>query len=440
MNTLAVLGLILAVLVLGVGAYKGLGALTATLLASLVVVLSSRMDIWQGFSEFYMKGYTGAYTNFFLMFCCSSLYANLMNTSGSASAIGYQFIDWFGKKKVLLVCFIITSVLTYGGVSLFVVVYAVGPIMFLLFKEADLPRHLTMAVVIAGSATFTMTSLPGTPSLTNVIPTQFLGTTLTAAPIMGILASIAIFTMVVFYMNKAEKKARANNEHWSYPEGVDPALFEVADRKTLPSSLKAFTPMIVLMSIIIIGSKFGINSTMLATAAMLAGSLVIYVLNLDKFKGKDLKKIVATGLEGGIDGIGGYAGVVAFGSVVSNSAAFAAIVEWVVSMQMNPYVQGVFATMIVSAVTGSSSGGLRIMFTAFADSFIASGANLELLHRLVSISADALDTLPHSPGLFLMFAVLGLTHKQAYKHVFWTSSVIPLIVTFVSLIILVMFF
>lgn len=440
MNALAVIGLILAVLVLGVGAYKGLGALTATLLASLVVVLTSGMNIWEGFSGFYMQGYTGAYANFFLMFCCSSLYANFMNVSGSATSIAYQFIDWFGKNKVLLVCFIITSVLTYGGVSLFVVVYAVAPIMFTLFKEANLPRHLTMAIIIAGSATFTMTALPGTPSLTNVIPTQFLGTTLTAAPIFGIIASIAIFVMVVIYLNFCEKKAKANNEYWTYPEGVDPALYEVQDRSLLPSSAKAFLPMIILMAIIIIGSRMGMNSTMLATGAMLAGTLTTFVLNIDKFKGKDMKKVIATGLEGGIDGIGGYAGVVAFGSVVSNSSAFAAIVEWVLSMQMNPYVQGVFATMVVSAVTGSSSGGLRIMFTAFAEDFLASGANMELLHRLVSISADSLDTLPHSPGLFLMFAVLGLTHKQAYKHVFWTSTVIPLIVTFVSLIILVSFF
>ncbi len=153
-----------------------------------------------------------------------------------------------------------------------------------------------------------------------------------------------------------------------------------------------------------------------------------------------MKKVIASGLEGGIGGIGGYAGVVAFGSVVSNSEAFAAIVQWVISMEMNPYAQGVFATMVVSAVTGSSSGGLRIMFTAFADGFLASGVNLELLHRLVSISAGALDTLPHSPGLFLMFAVLGLTHKEAYKHVFWTTVFIPSVITLVSLAILVMFF
>lgn len=440
MNVLAVIGLILAVLVLGVGAFKGLGALTATLLASLVVILTSRMGIWQGFSQFYMTGYAGAYTSFFLLFCFSSLYANFMNVSGSAASIGYQFIDWFGRKRVLLVCFIITAVLTYGGVSLFVVIYAVAPIFFLLFKEADLPRHLTMAVAVAGSATFTMTALPGTPSLTNVVPTQYLGTTLTAAPIFGILASIAIFVMVVIYLNWCEKKARANDEHWSYHESMDPALFEVADRSTLPSSVKSFAPMIILMSIIIIGSRFGIDSTMLAVGAMLIGTLAVYVLNFSKFKGKNLKKLIASGLEGGIDGIGGFAGVVAFGAVVSNSPAFASIVEWVLSQKMNPYVQGVFSTMVVSAVTGSSSGGLRIMFTAFAEDFIASGVNLELLHRLVSISADALDTLPHSPGLFLTFAVLGLNHKTAYRHVFWTSTLIPLVVTFVSLIILVMFF
>ena len=440
MNALAIIGLILAVLVLGVGAYKGLGALTSTLLASLVVILTSGMNIWEGYSNFYMQGYTGAYAGFFLMFCCSSLYANFMNVSGSATSIAYQFIDWFGKKKVLLVCFIITLVLTYGGVSLFVVVYAMAPIMFTLFKEANLPRHLTMAIIIAGSATLTMTSLPGTPALTNVMPTQFLGTTLTAAPVFGILASIAFFIMIVFYLNLCEKKARANNESWSYPEGVDPSKYEIQDRSKLPSSIKAFLPMIILMIIIIAGSRFGLNSTMLATGAMLAATLTVYVLNLDKFKGQDMKKIIASGLEGGIGGIGGYAGVVAFGSVVSNSEAFASIVQWVLSLEMNPYAQGTFATMVVAAVTGSSSGGLRIMFTAFAEEFLASGANMELLHRLVSISAGSLDTLPHSPGLFLMFSVLGLTHKEAYKHAFWTTVFIPTVITLGSLAILVMFF
>ncbi len=439
MNTFAVIGLFLAVIVLAVGAYRGLGALTSTLLASLVVILTNGMGIWQGFSEFYMNGYVGAYAGYFLLLCSSSMYANFMNESGSATSIGYQFIDWFGRGKVLLICYAITVVLTYGGVSLFVVIYALAPIAYTLFKEADLPRHLIVAATTAGSATITMTSLPGTPALTNVIPTEFLGTTLTAAPIFGIIASIAFIVMTLLYFNYTEKKARTGNEHWVNPEGLDIAN-EIQDRSMLPSSVKAFLPIIVLLTIILAGSRFGLNSTMLATGAMLAGTLVVFVLNLDKFKGKSIKKIISSGLEGGIGAIGGFAGVVAFGAVVSKSQAFASIVEWVLSLQMNPYSQGVFATMVVSAITGSSSGGLRIMFSAFTDSFLASGVNLDLLHRLVSISAGALDTLPHSPGIFLTLAVLGLTHKDAYKHIFVTSVVIPTIITLASLGILVMFF
>ena len=440
MNTFAVIGLILAVLVLGVGAYRGFGALTSTLLASLVVILTNGMSIWQGFSEFYMNGYIGAYAGYFLLFCCSSLYANFMNESGSATSIAYQFIDWFGKGKVLLICYAITAVLTYGGVSLFVVIYALTPIAFTLFKEANLPRHLIVAATTAGSATLTMTALPGTPALTNVIPTQFLGTTLTAAPIFGIIASIAFVVMTVFYFNYSEKKARSNNESWEQPEGLELAKIKIQERNQLPSSVKAFLPIIILISIILIGSRFGLNSTMLASGAMLAGTLVVFALTIDKFKGNDMKKVIASGLEGGIGGIGGFAAVVAFGNVVSSSAAFASIVEWVLSLKMNPYSQGIFSTMVVSAITGSSSGGLRIMFGEFAESFLSSGVNLELLHRLVSISAGTLDTLPHSPGLFLTFAILGLTHKDSYKHVFVTSVLIPTIITLVSLAILVMFF
>lgn len=432
MNTIAVIGLILSVVVLIIGAYKGLGALPLTLLASLVVILSNGIDVWEGFATHYMQGYTGAYLSYFLLFASSSLYAELMNVSGCATSIGYQFIDWFGKKKVLLVCTLIISALTYGGVSLFVVVYAVAPIMFLLFKEADIPRHLTMACLITGSATYTMTTMPGSTALTNVIPTQYLGTTLTAAPIMGIICTLALFSLAMLYMNYSEKKARKNGEHWSSPEFAlsgDSNKYEIKDRNLLPSIWKSFIPMISLVLIIIIGSRFVKNSTMLATLAMLIGAFLTFIINIDRFKDKDIKALITKGLEGGISGIGGLAGVVAFGTVVQNSVAYVKIVEWVLSLNLNTYVQGIVATMVVSAVTGSSSGGLKIMYSSLSEVFLNSGANFEVLHRLTSLSAGALDTLPHSPGLFLMFAVLGLNHKSAYKHVLACSVLIPLIVT-----------
>lgn len=434
MSIVGILGLVLAIVVLVVGAYKGLGALPLTLIAAAIAIFANAESIfqlfggdyiWVGFSQYYMKGYSNAYLSYFLLFACSSLYAKLMNDSGSATAIGYKLIDWFGRKRAVLVTLLITAVLTYGGVSLFVVIYAVAPIAFLLFKEANIPRHLIMGCVIGGAATFTMTCLPGSPQLTNVVPTEFLGTTLIAAPVLGIAAAIVVFVAVVCYLTFAQKKAAERKETWSYPEGKSEKDYGVMDRDQLPQAWKAFLPIILLAATIITGSRLGFNSTALSVFAMLCGAVICFLLNLVTFKKVDLKEMLTNGLEGGIAGIGGLAAVLAFGTVVQNTPAFGKIVEWVLSIDMNPYVRGVFATSVFSGITGSSSGGLRITLDALAGNFLASGANMSILHRLMAIAAGGLDTLPHSPGLFLMMSVLGLNHKNSYRHVFVISVLIP---------------
>lgn len=440
MEFLNILGLVIAVAVLVVGAYKGLGALPLALLASLVVIVTNQLDPWPalaasplatgGAARSFMAGYTNAYLAFFLMLASAALYARFMDVSGSAMAVGYKFIDWFGRKRVLLVSTLIVSALTYGGVSLFVVVFAVMPILFVLFKEANLPRHLTMAPLVLGSSTYTMTSLPGTPALTNLIPSQFLGTPLTAAPVMGLVAAIIIFIVGYIYMVYAEKKARANKENWEFPSHIDPSFYEIKDKSLLPHPVIAFLPMVILLATIIIGSQFinpeGLirNATMLAVFAMLFATVLVILLNQPRLKGKSYKELVTKGLEGGISGIGGLAAVLGFGAVVSGTPAFAAIVQWVLGLDAHTYVQAAISTMVVAAVTGSSSGGLNIMYGEFAATFLAvPDLNLEVLHRISSLFAGTLDTLPHSPGIFLTFAVMGLNHKNSYVHVFFTSVV-----------------
>jgi len=444
---IGIIGLLLAIAVLVIGAYKGLGALPLTLIAAFVAIITNAANlgnffsaeyIWTGFSGHYMTGYSNAYLSYFLLFACSSLYAKLMNDSGSATAIGYKLIDWFGRKNVILVSILITSVLTYGGVSLFVVVYAVAPIFFLLFKEANLPRHLTMGCLIAGSATFTMTCLPGSPQLTNVVPTEFLGTTLIAAPVLSIICALTVFAAALGYCIFAQKRATARGEVWSYPEGKSASDYGMRERSDLPEAWKSFLPIIVLALIIIIGSRFGINSTMLSVFAMLCGALICFLLNVSRFQGTDGKQVLTEGLGGGIAGIGGLAAVLAFGTVVRNTPSFTYIVDWVLSLDMPPYVRGIFATSVFSGITGSSSGGLRITLEALSDNFLSSGVNVSIMHRLMAIAAGGLDTLPHSPGLFLMMSVLGLNHKNSYRHIFIISVLIPVITVVIATIVCVL--
>ncbi len=420
-----IFGLFLGIGILVYFAYRGVGALPLTLVAGIAVILTNQMDIWTSFSDYYIKGYVGFLSSYFFIFAASSLYAKIMEDSGAAISIGYKFIDWFGKKQAVLIVFLATAVLTYGGISVFVVIFAITPIIMLLFKEANLPRRLAMGPLLAGAATFTMTTLPGSPQLPNVIPTRFLGTTMVAAPFLSSAAAIIIFSTCYLYLKWEENRLVGLGETFSYPDGVDPSIYEV-DRMQLPSASLSFIPLVVLVGIIVGMKSVFSNSTELVVVAMLSASAVAMALNWNRIK--DKKETINKGLAGAILAIASPCAVVAFGTLVQNTPAFQNIINWLLGLHMHSYVMGPLATAIISGVTGSSSGGLTITLQTLSDQLVQSGGNMEIVHRLMAIAAGSLDTLPHSSGLFLMFGILGLTHKDSYKFVFVTTVLIPAVV------------
>lgn len=430
---LGVIGLILAIIALIVFAYKGLGALPLAILGALIAILFNGMPVWTTFAEQFAPGYAGAYTSYLLLFVASALYAKFMDISGLATSIGYKMVDWFGTKHVVLVGILIVGVLTYSGVSLFVVIFAVAPILFMMFQEANLPRHLTAICFSAGSSTFTMTCLPGSPQLSNVVATEYLGTTLNAAPVMGIICGIALFIMCWAYGEWATKKARERGEEWTPMENA----MEAKKRDEVPEAWKGFLTVVVLLATIIIGSHMGVNATLIAVAAMLIGCVLVVVLSFSQFKETNWIKLISDGMQSGVGSIGGIAAILGFGAVIRTTPAYQTIIDWCLGLNMNPLVLAVLVTCVICAITGGSSSGQRIMYETMAPVFISSGANLGVLHRLIAIASGSLDTLPHSSGLFVVYQVLGLNHKNAYRHTFATSVVSPLIVTIVATVICV---
>jgi len=420
-----IIGLFLGIGILIYFAYRGVGALPLTILAGLAVIITNQMDLWQSFSEFYMKGYVGFLNSYFFIFASSALYAKIMEDSGAAIAIGYKFIDWFGKKRAVLIVFLATAVLTYGGISVFVVIFAITPIIMLLFKEANLPRRLAMGPLLAGAATFTMTTLPGSPQLPNVIPTRFLGTNMVAAPLISSIAAVIMFVTCYLYLKWEERRLVALGETFTYPEGVNPTIYEV-NRDALPPASLSFMPLIILIAIIVGLKNVITNSTALVVFAMLMASAVALLLNWNRVK--DKKETFNKGLGGAILAIASPCAVVAFGTLVQNTPAFTNIIQWLLGLNMNAFIMGPLATAIISGITGSSSGGLTITLQTLSDQLMASGANMSIVHRLMAIAAGSLDTLPHSSGLFLMFGILGLTHKESYRFVFVTTVLIPALV------------
>jgi H+/gluconate symporter-like permease len=297
--------------------------------------------------------------------------------------------------------------------------------MMKLFAEADIPRSLSTAPLLTGYATFTLAAMPGTPQLTNVIPATALGTSLTAAPIVGIIGAIMMFVMCYAYCIWQEKKARLAGEHFEYAPHMDQISFNI-DKSKLPSAMSSFFPMVILVIIIIFGKFWIPDPTLLLVIAIIIATIIVAGMQWNRLG--DKKKLINVSTAGVLSILAGPSAVVAFGSLVANSPSFQLIKEYVLSMNFNPYVTSVFSVSIIAGITGSSSGGVRIAMDALADTFKAlPNVDLAILHRLSAIAAGTLDSLPHSSSLFLVFPLLGLTHKETYIHVFMMSVVVPLV-------------
>lgn len=424
---LGVLGLLIAIVLLIVLAYRGIGAIPASLICSVVVILTNGMPIWPSFAQAYMGSVNGFIGGYFLVFISSALFARAMADSGAAQAVGYKFLEWFGPKRAVLVLIVTTGVLTYGGVSLFVVIFAIYPIAMVLFKEANLPKSFLPGILAFGAATFTMSALPASPQLTNVIPSQVLGTSLTAAPLLGIFAAVLMFIGGYAYFVWAEKKVRAEGVGFVPGPMDDVSKFENVDKSKLPSAALSFLPMIlILLAIIFLRNTFG--SIELVVYAMFIATAIVFILNWSKLT--DKKTTINQGLKDGI-AIVNVAVIVGFGVVVQNAPAFQEFVKFALGIQLHPYLSAVISTEIVAGIVGSSSGGLTIFLNALGAEYVALGANPEVLHRLTAIAAGGLDTLPHAGGIFILLGVVGITHKEGYKHIFWTTVVIPILVAFI---------
>lgn len=437
--TLGIIGIFLGIFCLIFGAFNRVGALPMSLLATLVIALTSGLDVWDAFSNLYMNGFASAFVSYFLIFSFSCLYSKLMDVSGSAAAISYKLLDICGKKNVMTTCCIISGVLCYGGVSGFVITFLLAPIMFTLFREADIPRHLCIGPVMFGCATWVMGCMPGSTQLSNVIPSQFLGTSLTAGWWLGLLASAALIAMHLIYLNRQVKLSAQRGEHFTYPAGTDASRYQFADRSQLPPVWKAFLPLVLLIVIIIVGSLFIKNSTMLTVVTLAFCSLVCFIINFDRLKGKDPKGLITSGLGDGFTAISSMAAILGMGAVITSTPAYMSIVDWILALGMNPYIKGAVSTALISSIVGTSAGGLRLTLNSLGGYFTAAGVNPVYMHRILSISSLTIDSLPHAAGQYVHLGLLGMTQRDCYRHTFRLTVVHTTIVCVVMTAVVVLF-
>jgi len=444
---LGIIGIALAMLCLCYFAYTGWAATPVSLIATFVVCIFNGINLWTGFYSMWSPSVGGTFTNYILLFFFSSLYGVMMNETGACNTIAYKFIDWFGEKHIIAVLCVFSFLCCYGGISMFTIWFAVGPIMWPLFKKMNFPR-VTATIVLAAGVGDLVLAAPGSTQIQNVIPTQFLGSTLLGAPAIGVPLLIVAEVISIVYAEYAAKgimKKVNAGEMQGFVEMPGDKV-ELRDPEKCPNVFLSFLPMIALIGLVLVGSIWGIkvgeneiSGTQLAILAMMLGTVVNVVFNWKYIQGSKLE-VIKKGAAGCVPRATSTAialgGIVGFGTVVSKTAAYSSIINWLIGLKLNVYWKAVLSTACIAGVVGSASAGSRLCLTYLAEYFLAvPGVNVGVLHTLIAFASVTLDSMPWVTGVFGMFALTGCTHKEGYKYVFIIDTLIPFVCTIIATVI-----
>lgn len=439
---LAGLGLLIAL------ALRDVNIIFAAVLCAIVVIVTNGLPFAESLTQSFAFGDLGAFTfagRFFLLFAAGAIFGRLMSESHAATSIAMALVRRLGPDRVLWITVLSCALLTYGGVVVFVVIFAMYPLGLRLLKESNIPKRLFCGALALGAGTFTLTALPGTPSIHNVIPTLKLGTDLFAGAWLGLFGGAMMFALGMAYLERERKKAAAAGEGFEPgPRDVIPDISAI--EKDVPHWALAVLPLVLVIGTILFPRLAGM-------AGMGAGSAVIEFANAQPVLWPSIALILASvlavilfpairkspvhsmglGTQDAIMPLMATSAVIGFGGVVAQTAGFANFAQAVVGSDLPPLVSMFAAASTVSGITGSSSGGLQIFMATMADPYLAMGIDPQVLHRLVAMASGGFDSLPHCGAVIAMLTITQLTHKQAYKEVGVTTVIVPVVATLLTL-------
>ena len=422
---LGILGIIVALVVLVVMIFRGWHMGVVAIVSSLIIILTNGMGVWEGFTTSFASSFTSFAGTWFLMFTLGAIFGKLMEDSGASASIANAIVRVVGKKQVVLIVLLTTLVLSYGGIGVFIIAFTMYPICMALFKEADMPKSLFPGLLLAVPATITMSVAPGVPAVQNMIPGNFFGTDIYAAPTIGIIVSICIFIMDYFFYNWAARRCAARGEHFvAGPDDHIPDLSDPEIAKNLPSPLMSFAPIVILIGSIFVIMQFVDVANFAVVLGMTLGIAVAIALFWKRLK---IREAFSAGMSSGLSALMVTSMIMGFGGVVQASPAFASCVEWLLNLEMNPILMAFFSINVICMITGSSTGGLNIFLDALGEYMLNTGINPQILHRLTCIASAGLDAMPHASGVVLANSVAKTEMKNTYKYTFVSQCLIPII-------------
>lgn len=440
-------------------AYRGYSVILVAPVAALgAVFLIDPASVAPVFSGVFMEKMAIFLKLYLPVFLLGAVFGKVIEISGFSPAIVAAAIKHFGRSKANLIIVIACALMTYGGVSVFVVVFAVYPFAAELYRQNDIPKRLMPGALALGSFSFTMDALPGSPQIQNIIPTTFFNTTSWAAPVLGVSGSLFVLIAGLAYLELRRKSAMKKGEGYGDVTINEP---EKAEASKLPNPVLAVVALALVGIVnyfltlyipvwfggaytveqgIFAGLSAPVTGKVANTAAIWAvqGALLCGILFVVLVAFKQMRERFAVGTKQAVAGASlaalNTASEYGFGSVIAILPGFL-VVGQALQYLPDPLIKAAVSVSTLAGITGSASGGLSIALATMGSNLITvaneAGIPLEVMHRVVSMASGGMDTLPHNGAVITLLAVTGLTHKQSYREIFGITIIKTLAVLFV---------
>lgn len=452
-----VIGIIISLALLTWIAYRGFSVILFAPICALLAALTAGMSLMPTYSELFMNS-AGTYVkNFFPIFLLGAVFGKVMEESGMARSIARWIVQRLGPARAIVSIVLAASILTYGGVSLFVVGFAVYPFAASIFLEANFPRRLIPGAIALGAFGCTMTAIPGTPQIQNMIPTKYFNTDAFAAPVFGLVGSVIIYALGLAWLEWRKHKMLAAGEGYGRLDTrTDHGKKD--DVEDVPP-LVAFIPLLAVLVLnfiltkVISGwdqsimqdpafTKLALASKVIPVAtwaliiALVCGIVLAVVLSAKQFKLRgNLMLALNTGTIGSLLAIMNTASEVGYGNIISSLPGFRTVRDALMGMNAgNPLISEAIMVNLLAGITGSASGGMSIALETMGQQYLEMalkvGISPEMLHRVAAMSSGGFDTMPHNGAVITLLAICGMTHKESYPDIGMVSLVIPVATTF----------
>lgn len=421
----SLLGIALSMILIIVLAFKKVPLYVYAPVCAAIAAAFSRLNPYETLASAFTGGLGGYVSQNFMLFLSSAVFAEFMCKSGASKYIALRLSVLAKRSRnsqfagMMYMAFV-QFVLTAGGVNVFVVIFLLVDLNRTLYEELDIPWNLYLANMWA-SGTATTWALPGMPSIQNLIPTTYLGTTPMAGAGLGIFMGVEISALCILYIYCCLRKARKNQEHF-LPQGAAVKAKDIQVEQESVSRINLWTALTPSVVVLVTMNLFKIQPTI----ALLLGSLTTFLLFHEHFE--HFTHTFGKGMECGLSVLLPVAFMSGYGTVISMTDGFQLVVEALKNIPGSEAWQVFIASNVAACICGSVSGGLGIVLTTLGDYFLSMNLSPGIIHRIVLAGASGLDTMPFAASIHSLMRVSCIEFSwNSYKHLFMCNLVLTII-------------